>query len=734
MKLTINDREIEARDGMTVLEASQQAGFYIPTLCYHPLLSPDGTCGLCLVEIAGMPEYALACNTVATEGMVISTDTSGLQEKRRQALRKILAYHPCSCLVCERRHRCQPYDICLRHVSVTQRCILCPNNDQCELQRVADYVALEGEEFSYTYRNLPVDRDNPLYERDYNLCIGCSRCVRACQEIRGIEAIKMTEQEDYRIPQPAEGKSLVDSGCKYCCACVEVCPTGALIDKDAKYQPGIDQDVLTNPCSYNCPAHIDVPRYVRLCGEGKFAEALAVVRERVPFPGALGRVCIHPCETACRRQALNEAISIKSLKLAAAERDDRKWKAKVKKLPPTGKSVAVVGAGPAGLTAAYYLAKQGHRVTVLEALPVAGGMMRVGIPDYRLPPEKLEAEISEIRSAGVEMKFNTRVTNLDELFQQGFNAIFVAPGAHKGQKMRLEGEDSPGVVDGATFLRDVSLGKKVAVGNRVAVVGGGNVAIDSARTALRLGAKEVSIVYRRTRAEMPASEEEVEAALEENIKLVFLAAPLKVTQENNHLKLTLSRMELGAPDESGRRQPVPVKGGEFTLDFNNIISAIGQAIDIPPQFGLKLGKGNSIVVNERNLATSKPGVYAGGDAVTGPASVIQAIAAGRKAAESIDEFLGGTGDISEELTGDSNYNPCVGKDKSFYGWKRAVMPALPVAQRINNFTEVDLGLPEEAAVLEGRRCLQCAVRKLIKPPPPPPTPGKSKSKKLLKVA
>jgi len=725
IKLTIDGKSIEVNEGMTVLEAAIKAGIYIPTLCYHPMLSPEGSCRVCLVEVEGMSELVISCNTKATDGMVVTTDSPRLALERKEALKKVLAEHPCGCLICERRDRCSPYDVCLRNVAVTQRCILCPQNEQCELQQVTDYIGLEAEEFEWKYRNLPVDTENPLYERDYNLCIGCARCVKACKELRGIEAIKLVDHNGSKWPEPSDGKTLISSGCKYCCACVEVCPTGALIDKEAKYNPTINREQITNPCSFACPAHIDVPRYVRLCGENKFTEALAVIRERVPFPGVLGRVCIHPCEGECRRQALNEPIAIKSLKLAAAERGEPTWKQYANKMAPTGKKVAVVGAGPAGLTAGYYLAKQGHSVTVFEALPVAGGMMRVGIPDYRLPPEKLDAEIDEIKAVGVDIKLNTKVDSLNELLKQSYNAIFVAPGAHKGLKLGVKGEESPGVVDGATFLREVKLGKAINLGEKVAVIGGGNVAIDAARTALRLGAKKVCIVYRRTRAEMPASPEEVEGALEEGIEILYLAAPVKIDPEAGKLKMTCVKMELGEPDASGRRRPVPIKGSEFPMIFDTIIAAIGQMPDIPTGFNLKVDRGNFIKANPDTLATNITGVWAGGDAVSGPASVIEAIAAGRKAASEIDRYLGGTGDIEEILEPKREYNPCVGKEEGYFDWARAKMPALNPEQRVKSFTEVELGFEEAAAIKEGRRCLQCAVRKLIKSPPLPPKKGKS---------
>jgi len=733
IRLTINGQEVKVGKGMTVLEAAVKVGIYIPALCYHPKLSPDGSCGLCLVEIEGMEELPTACTTEAIEGMVVHTDTPQLREKQRDALKQILAEHPCVCLTCERRERCGPYDICLRNVAVTERCVLCPYNQRCELQQVSDFIGLEGEEVPCKYRNLPVDRDNPLYERDYNLCIGCGRCVKACEELRDIGAITLIDHEGQRWPEPSDGKSLITSGCQYCCACVEVCPTGALIDKEAKWQPDINRELITNPCSYACPANIDIPRYVRLCGEGKFTEALAVIREKVPFPGVLGRVCIHPCETACRRSSLNEPISIKNLKRVAAEHDDRQWKQYSKSSPPTGKSVAVVGSGPAGLTAAYYLAKQGHSATVFEELPQPGGMMRVGIPDYRLPKDKLEAEIEGIKEAGVDIKLNTKIESIDSLFQQGYDAVFLGLGAHRGTKMGVEGEESPGVVDGASFLRRVALGDKVKLGEKVAVIGGGNAAIDSARTALRLGARQVYIIYRRTRVEMPASEEEVEGALEEGVEIIFLAAPIRISQEGGRLKLTCNRMELGEPDASGRRRPIPIRGSEFAVEFDSVIAAIGQVPDIPTEFNLKLGRGNTIQVNLETLNTSRQGVFAGGDTVVGPASVIQAIAHGRRAASAIDKYLGGTGDIEEVLEPERQYDSCVGKEEGFFDRARAIMPSLPVKQRAGNFAEVEFGLDEEAAIKEGKRCLRCADRLLITPPPLPPSRGKRKPEKRQKV-
>jgi len=735
IKLTIDGAEVEVDQGTTVLRAAQSAGIYIPTLCYHPDLPPYGGCRLCIVEIENMRGFPTSCTTPATDGMVVQTNTSQLQKLRRDFLQLILTEHPNACLTCDRRERCGPYDICLRNVAVTERCVLCPSNQQCELQRLVDYIGVEEIILPFRYKELPVDYDRePLINRDYNLCVLCGRCVQMCADVRGIGAISFINRGFDTVVGTAFGRPLQESGCRFCGACVEVCPTGALMDKNAEYQPECDHESVAVPCKYACPAGINVPLYIYLIGEGKYQEALAVIREKVPFPGALGRVCIHPCEEACRRDCLNEPISIRFMKRFVADRDNGEWKQYSRKLPSTGKKVAIVGAGPAGLTAGYYLAKAGHLATVFEQFSEAGGMMRVGIPDYRLPREVLDGEIEEIKRVGVDIKLNTRVESVDWLFDQGYDAVFLSVGAHSGMKLGLEGEDSPGVYDGASFLRDVNLGVKVNVGERVAVIGGGNVAIDGARVALRLGAGKVNIVYRRTRAEMPASPEEVEAALEEVIEILFLAAPVKVSRNNGKLSLTCNRMELGEPDASGRRRPVPIKGSEFTTDFDVVIGAIGQVPEIPPEFKVKTGRGNTIQADADMLTTSRPGVWAGGDAVTGPDSVIRAIAAGRRAASSIDKYLGGDGIIDEELTRERQIGMCTGMtQEGFKDISRVEMPCLPPEQVTGNFTEVELGLTEAGAVAEGKRCFQCGIRLQISPAPRPPAGSEKETREPKKA-
>jgi len=466
---------------------------------------------------------------------------------------------------------------------------------------------------------------------------------------------------------------------------------------------GVCKAMVKSTCQNACPAGIDVPRYIRAIMDGKPEEAAAVIREKVPFPAVLGYVCLHFCESKCRRGEVDEPLAIKLLKRHAAEHDTGAWKKNAKFCPSTGKKAAVVGSGPAGLTAAYYLAKLGHKVTVFEAAPVSGGMMRLGIPEFRLPRQVLDREIDEIKAAGVEIKVNTEIESLDSLFEQGFSTIFVSIGAYRSRNMGIDGEDNPAVVNGIDFLKDVHSGRKFNVGKQVLVVGGGNAAIDASRTALRLGAGEVAIAYRRTRGAMPASPEEVKEALEEGVKINYLVTPVRIIGNNGRLKVEFVRMELGRTDDTGRRQPVPVNGSEFFAEYDTIIKNIGDLPLVPGRYGLELDREGGIKVDPDTLATSREGVFAGGDVVTGPASVIEAIAAGRRAAASIDRYLGGEGDISEHLASPERVSPfIIGEGEKLRPPCR--MTALNERQ---GFSVVELGFDQAAALEEASRCLRC---------------------------
>jgi len=464
-------------------------------------------------------------------------------------------------------------------------------------------------------------------------------------------------------------------------------------------------------CKQACPAGIDVPQYIRAIRQGDFTKALRVIREKVPFPSVLGYVCPAFCEMRCRRAEVDESVSINALKRFVAERGQKITEAKPNK--PSGKRVAIIGSGPAGLTAAYYLTKVcSYEVTVFEAQAKAGGMMQWGIPAYRLPKEVLEEEIESIVKLGVEIKTNTTIKSVDSLFKQAFDAIFIAIGAWRSIKLGIKGENLPGVMDGLSFLKEVNAGERVKIGDKVAVIGGGNVAIDAARAARRLGARTVDIIYRRGRMEMPADPDQIDQALEEGINIMFLSVPSKITRKGEKLRIELARMELLGIGDSRKREVQGITGHEGALDFDSLIVAIGERAEMPPELGVLTMQDGNISVDPVTLATNRPGVFAGGDVVTGPATVIEAIAAGRKAAASIDRFLGGQGRIDESLV-PTEEDMGQAWDEGILEIPRQRMPLQDDTKRIKNFDCVEVGFTEERARAEAERCLRCDQRLII---------------------
>lgn len=472
------------------------------------------------------------------------------------------------------------------------------------------------------------------------------------------------------------------------------------------------------PCKAACPIGQNVPDYMELICDGKFDEALEVIREDNPLPGVLGRVCNHPCETECNRAKVDEAIAIKALKRFAADSAINNKAEDVQKLPITKPDkVAVVGSGPAGLAAAWSLAKLGYGVTIYEALSVAGGMLAYGIPEYRLPKKIVKGEIMRLEKMGIEIKLNCPVgdkISLNEL-QQNYKALFLAVGAQKSARLDIHGEELDGVYHGVDLLKKVNLGEKVKIGKSVAVIGGGNVAIDSARTALRLGVKDVTIVYRRSKEEMPAIKEEIEQAEQEGVKFHLLAAPIRICGQNGKVTgLECIKMRLGEPDSSGRKRPIPVAGSEFMIDIDTIVLAVGEIPDLGPlslEENLELNAQGTLKVDSDNLATSVPGIFAGGDAVSGPATVVGAVAMGKRAAISIDCFL-----RCQPIPSDKEQLPVVTLwdlglgEFSKLTKARIKIPSIMVKERLANFKEVDSCPSKEDAIKEADRCFKCSLR------------------------
>ena len=570
VKVTVNGRETEVYEGLTILQALMQEGQHIPHLCYDIRLTrSNGNCGMCVVEL-GNGSNVKACHTPVKPGMVITTHSPSLEAYRKVRLEQLLSDHNADCIA---------------------------------------------------------------------------------------------------------------------------------------------------PCVQTCPANIDIQSYLRHVVNGNFEAAVRVIKDRNPFPVVCGRVCPHPCESKCRRSLVDSPVAINYVKRFAADWDmarETPWLPR--KNERTGKKIAIIGAGPSGLAAAYYGAINGHEITVFERQPHAGGMMRYGIPEYRLPKATLDREIDTIKSLGVKIltgkSLGTHV-RLDDLHHD-FDAVYLSIGSWRATPLQIEGENLAGVWLGIQYLQQVIQGGQIKLGDTVVVIGGGNTAIDCARTALRKGAKQVKLVYRRTREEMPAEKIEVEEALHEGVEMIFLTAPTKIVASGRSKRLHCMKMTLGEPDRSGRRRPVPLDGSDFEIVADTIIGAIGQSTntqflynDLP----VKLNKWGDVEINGMTMQTSEDKIFAGGDCVTGPSTVIQAVAAGRRAAKAIDEFLV-KGYVSPE---NPNYNCSRGSLEDLPRWEfeamlkypRATMPSIPVAKRLTGFTEVDLGLDEKIARDEASRCLKC---------------------------
>jgi len=747
LTLTIDGQSVECPAGSTILAAADTAGIYIPRMCYHPDLPPvseviwadavyqgitkiagersgekageEAHCNLCLVEVEGQSEPVNSCITPVENGLVVHTDTKEVIQRRKQALAKLLADHPHACLTCAQKEGCSRTD-CSMNVPVEERC--CVLLGRCELEKVSVYVGISGDIPRYIPQQRAPFRDDPLFDRDYNLCIGCLRCVRICQKVHGIDVLGAVWKNDRVWVGTLTGAGLKETQCQFCGACVEICPTGALLDKEGL--PAIRRDSPL-PCVGNCPAGIDIPRYVRAVAAGRYREALDIIRSRVPFPGILGYICFHPCEDVCRRGEIDQAVAICDLKRYVAETVLNADSPPIQKRPDTGKKVAIIGSGPAGATAAYYLGILGHHVSLFDQESKPGGMLRYGIPDYRLPPEVLEREIKALETLGVSFHMDHRFDSehrVDELKSQGFDAVLVAIGASVSKTLPIENSDLEGIYPGLDFLRSAKLSQKPRLDGQVVVIGGGNVAIDAAMTVIRLGARSVHLVCLESRDDMPAHDWEITQAEEEGVEIHPSWGPKRFTSTQGRVSGIEFKRCTEVFDEQGRFAPQYDENEIKHIPTDAVIVTIGQQVD--PELlahveGLSRGPGNTLKVDE-NFAFGFEGVFAAGDVIRGSSSVVDAVADGRRAADVIDGYLGGNGlaEVDQALAGLDI--PELDIPNDLFQQRRHKAGIVDPEERKSGFGLIEQTLSEQAARSEAQRCLQCYLRQRITPVVLPP--------------
>jgi len=669
VSLQIDEYIIEAYEDQSVMQAALTAGIYIPHLCYHPDLTPMGNCKLCCVEIEGEAEPGLSCEIIVKSGMVVHTQTETVKKRRITALELMLASHPKDCTSCDKYLN-------------------------CELQALMQYMGVGHSRLREIQKeNTRIARSDSLIKREMKRCIQCGRCVRACKELRGVNALSINKRNGETYIYTSGDKELAETDCRFCGACVEVCPTGAIQDMRGVFPQDVPRQQALVPCRNDCPAHTDIPAYIRLVNQGRYSDAVSVIREKLTFPHALGMVCTHACESGCKRNHLNEAISIRRLKRIAIEHDSEEtWRRKSTRLAANGKKVGIIGGGAAGMTAAYYLAKKGYKTEVYERMPLAGGMMSYGIPKYRLAQDIVNKEIGILLEEGIEIHTNARITSLEQLKDKSYDAVLVAIGACSGKRPDQFDKAWINAMDAVDFCRRSCQDDLPVLGDAVTVYGGGNVGFDCARTAKMKGVRTVRIVCMEARDQMLADAEEIIEALKEGIEILSGNAITGIEESNGRIT-ALELVNIHSFNFTPEGLVIhSVEGTKRYVETDTVIFATGQKPDLNGSLGIELVKGSFARVDE-NLKTSIDGVFAAGDAVYGTKSVVQAIASGRSAAMNIDRYLGGDGNIEEILFDREPLNPDIGVIEGFAQLNRIDCPTTACQAK------------EESA-----RCLQCDLR------------------------
>ena len=759
-RLTIDGIEIEAAVGTTILAAADAAEIYIPRLCSHPDLpatdparlepwsevwqgprrvpgqgkSEFAGCGLCLVEVATPSGEAAvrACDTPVTDGMSVTTAGPEIDRQRKNALRRIFTHHPHACVQCAQRAGCS-LEPCSTNVDKPERC--CSLFHDCELRRVAEFVGIPNDTPRYQPSGTPKIDQEPLFIREHDLCIGCLRCVRMCREIRQIDALGFVLDENGLPIVGTRAETIEASGCQWCLSCVEVCPTGALRLKTD--QPRLE-GVRVAPCVTGCPAGIDIPQYLREIRSGEFARAEATVRRMAPLPRVLGQVCFHPCEEVCLRGEIgSEPLAICALKRAAVEHSSGQtaeplWRYHLPAAGDTGKKVGIVGAGPTGLSAAWFLRLKGHAVVVYDALPVAGGWLYNGLPKYRLDPEALAADVADVANLGVEFKLGVEIGK-DFPWRQlrdDHDAVLIATGARRAKKLPCPGVDLPGVEDGLALLERLATSGEGGedcdaslTGETVVVIGGGNVAIDIARTALRLDPAEVHLYCLEERQQMPAHDWEIRDATNEGVIVHPGWGPALIAGKDKVEQVDF-RSCVSVFDDAGKFAPEFDETVTTSQPAGCVLVAIGQ--DVVLDFlsdvdGIEIS-GRTLKADSTSLLVAPAGIYAGGEVVSGPASVIDAVAQGRRAAAGIDRSLGGDGDLSFPLLDVTALDLRLDKQTGFTALARTPRKHLDPATAVTGFDLIEGGYPAADAVAEANRCLRCDLRLALRQNPHPPAP------------